>query len=558
MTTYFSEIANIVESVEHGIIAVDATQHITFFNRAAEIISGYSRDEAIGRHYHEIFRIEGNLDSCLFTETLLKETPILDLILSIRKKDGSHVPINASASVLYDDNHTPIGAVASIRNHNSDSTILDSVADGVFTVDENMNIQSFNRAAEEITGIPHTEAVGRKCHEIFHSKLCGNSCPVREAMESGAAVVNREAEIATRHNQKKMISVSAAALLNEEKEVVGGVETIRDLSFNHSHKQSLQKNYAFQNIISRNPAMHRLFGVMEDIATSNATVFLNGASGTGKELFAQAIHNLSPRKKGPLVTVNCGALPETLLEAEIFGARKGAYTGAVENRPGRLEQCQGGTFFLDEIGDLPLSLQVKLLRVLENYEFQPLGAKNPLKADVRFIVATHQNLEEMVEKGTFRRDLYFRINIVTINIPPLRERREDIPLLLDMALQRFNLVYGKRIRQFSPHVLKYFLHHDFPGNVRELLHLVEQAVILCKGEEVGYCHLPENFLRLFEPDEMLPKRNNKGPQFIKLLEVINRHKGSRIAAAEELGIDRTTLWRWLKKSGLEHVSAAKR
>jgi PAS domain S-box-containing protein len=550
MTTYFSEIANIVESVEHSIIAVDAELRITFFNRAAEIITGYCRDEVIGRFCHETLRI----DSDLFPELSAPAPPLLDIPILINKKCGNQVQASGSISTLHDTNHNPIGAVISMRNINNASMILHSVADGIFTVDENMIIQSFNRAAEELTGIPCNDAIGRNCHEIFHSNLCGDTCPVREAMQTGASIVNRSAEINDRYNKKKIISISASSLVNEEGEVIGGVETIRDLTVVHSLKQAIQEKYSFQKLISRNPVMHRLFDVMEDIAASDATVFLHGASGTGKELFAQAIHNLSPRKNGPLVTVNCGALPETLLEAEIFGARKGAYTGAVENRPGRLEQAQGGTFFLDEIGDLPLQLQVKLLRVLENYEYQPLGAKNPQKADVRFIVATHQNLEEMVEKGTFRRDLYFRINIVTINIPPLRERREDIPLLLDMALQRFNLLYGKRIRQFSPDILKYFLNHDFPGNVRELLHLVEQAVILCKGEEIELGHLPENFLKKGESHNLMPKHSYKGPHFNELLEVITRNKGNRIAAAEELGVDRTTLWRWLKKSGLDKMA----
>lgn len=556
MSTCFSEIANIVESVEHGIIAVNAELHITFFNRAAEIISGYSRDEAIGRHCQEIFRVDGNHGSCLFTEILDKQVSLLNRSLLICKKDGRRAPIYASASVLYDDNRTPIGAVASIRRNNSSSVILDCVADGIFTVDESMAIQSFNRAAEELTGITSAEAVGRKCHEIFHSSLCRKCCPLREAMDTGASIVNREAEIITWHNEKKQISISASLLVDEENKVIGGVETIRDLSLTHSLKSSVQKKYSFQKIVSRNPAMHKLFDVVEDVAASDVTVFLHGASGTGKELFAQAIHNVSHRKNGPMVTVNCGALPETLLEAEIFGARKGAYTGATENRPGRLEQCQGGTFFLDEVGDLPLQLQVKLLRVLENYEFQPLGAKNPQKADVRFIVATNQNLEEMVEKGTFRRDLYFRINIVTISIPPLRDRREDIPLLMDMALQRFNKVYNKNIRQFTPDVFTYFMNHNFPGNVRELLHLVEQAVILSKNGEIDLCHLPENFLKLFTQDKAQQKQSHHRSHlinFMKLLEVINRHHGNRIAAAEELGVDRTTLWRWLKKSGMENV-----
>jgi transcriptional regulator with PAS, ATPase and Fis domain len=299
--------------------------------------------------------------------------------------------------------------------------------------------------------------------------------------------------------------------------------------------------------------MRRLFNVLEDIAASEATVLLHGESGTGKELFARAIHDLSPRRDGPLVIVNCGALPETLLEAEIFGVRKGAYTGAVENRPGRLELCNGGTFFLDEIGDLPLPLQVKLLRVLENREFQPLGAKNPMKADVRFITATHRNLEEMVEEGTFRRDLYFRINIVKLTIPPLRERKEDIPLLLEIGLNKFNASYGKKVHRVSPDVLKLLLNYDFPGNVRELLNVIEQAVILCKGNEIGLDLMPKEYTGLAPKEKVSRRRTSKAPEASILYDVISRHKGDRAGAAQELGVDRSTLWRWAKSAGFDNV-----
>jgi len=251
-----------------------------------------------------------------------------------------------------------------------------------------------------------------------------------------------------------------------------------------------------------------------------------------------------------MVTVNCGALPENLLEAEIFGVRRGAYTGAIENRPGRLEVCNGGTFFLDEIGDLPLPLQVKLLRVLENKEFQPLGAKTPVTADVRFIAATHRDLEKMVDEGTFRRDLYFRINILTLSIPPLRERREDIPLLVEVALQKFNAAYGRKVSRLSPDVLRLLLNHDFTGNVRELLNILEQAVILCKGAEVGIEHLPKTFIQSAAKEPKRRARSSNAPPSEVLSEVIARHRGDRAGAAEELGVDRSTLWRWLKNAGM--------
>jgi len=313
----------------------------------------------------------------------------------------------------------------------------------------------------------------------------------------------------------------------------------------------LLANSSFHNLISRNPVMRRLFDVIEDIAASNATVFLNGESGTGKELFAKAIHDLSPRSKGPMVTVNCGSMPEALLESEIFGVRKGGtFAAATENRPGRLEMCYGGTFFLNEIGDLPISLQAKLLRVLENHEFQPLGARTPIKADVRFITATHRNLEKMVADGTFRQDLYFRFNTVTLNIPPLRERREDIPLLLDMALKRFNVTYNKQISSISPDVLKLLLGHSFPGNVRELLNLAEQSVILCRGTEITLEHLPTNFLNKNPDQNPGSHRSGRIPTLSELTNLLSRYGGNRGQVAQELNVDRTTLWRWMKRLGV--------
>ena len=250
-------------------------------------------------------------------------------------------------------------------------TILDSVADGVFTVDGQMRITSFNRAAEEITGFSREEALGQPCCEIFRTGVCFSACPVREALATGQPVINREVDILDRENREVPISVSASVLFDENGRPAGGVETFRDLSQIHALKQEIQGKQAFRDLVSRNRVMRRLFDIVPEVASSEATVLLQGESGTGKELFARAIHDLSPRKEGPLVVVNCGALPESLLEAELFGARRGAYTGAVENRVGRLQQAKGGTLFLDEIGDLPLPLQVKLLRVLENREFSP-------------------------------------------------------------------------------------------------------------------------------------------------------------------------------------------
>jgi len=428
-------------------------------------------------------------------------------------------------------------------------SLLDSVADGIFTVDCDLRLTSLNRAAEHLIGISRQDALGRPCSEIFHSHACDSACPIRETLRTGDPVINREQEIITPNGQEIPVSVSASVLRDPRGDVIGAVETIRDLSNLQALHEVIERNFTFQKLVSRNKAMHRLFNILPDVAASEATVLLHGESGTGKELFAEAVHQLSSRSQGPLVVVNCGALPEPLLEAEIFGSKRGAYTGSVEDRPGRLETAQGGTLFLDEIGDLPLPLQVKLLRVLENHEYQPLGARAPVKANVRFITATHRDLEKMVEAGSFRRDLYFRINVVSLTIPPLRERKEDIPLLVDMALERFNQSYHKHIRGISPEVMQLLLTHEFLGNVRELLNLIEQTVILCRTSEIGLEHLPGGFLKT--PTSQPATTHGRGrPTVQQLSDLLEKHHGNRNRVAEVLGIDRTTLWRWMKRAGL--------
>lgn len=426
-------------------------------------------------------------------------------------------------------------------------SILDSVADGIFAVDRNLCIVSFNRAAEQMTGYSRDEVLGQPCTKIFRSEFCQKECAVKKAIGAGESIINQELEILDKADRLLQVSISASPLCNEQGEIIGAVETLRNLSGLHRQNKPYQDQYSFEGICSRSSGMHGLFDVLPDVAASNATVLIEGDSGTGKELFAQAIHNLSPRSEGPMVVINCGALPEPLLESEIFGARRGAYTGAVESRPGRLEMAQGGTLFLDEIGDLPLALQVKLLRVLENREYQPLGAKSPIKADVRFVAATHRNLKKMVEEGSFRRDLYFRLNVIGFTIPPLSERREDIPLLVDMALDRFNREYGKAVRGFSPGAMRLLMEHDFPGNVRELLNIVEQSIIFCRNGEIGEDQLPDDLRDAGQTDAK--KRRRGCPEAIELRTVLDRFDGNRNQAAHEFGIDRTTLWRWMRKHG---------
>lgn len=540
----------ILDTVADGVFTVDNEMKITSYNRAAELLTGIPRSKAIGHPCHKIFRTAVCFNACPIREAMDKKE-IVSREIIIHDSKGELVPAWVTASVLYSQDGTPIGGVESIRNLRRIYSIIDSVADGLFTVDKEMRVTHFNKAAEEITGLSHEEAMGKSCAEVFRANCCHGNCPLSEAMITHQSI-QRDVEILDRNGRGKLLSVQAATLFDCTGAAIGGVETMRDLTPLVAIKEEIREKYTFRRLVSRNAAMRRVFDVMEDIAVSDATVFLNGESGTGKELFAHAIHDLSHRSKKPLITVNCGALPETLLESEIFGVRKGAFTGATESRPGRLEMCEGGTFFLDEIGDLPLQLQVKLLRVLENHEFQPLGARNPIKADVRFITATNRSLEEMVANGTFRRDLYFRINIIALNIPPLRDRRDDIPLLIDMAIERFNLTYHKCIRSVSPEVMMLLLNHPFPGNVRELLNLIEQAVIMCRNNQINLENLPPSLVEASMRADLTEKRDHHKQKIDSqtLHELFVRYHGNRNAVAHELGVDRTTLWRWMKRYGI--------
>ena len=433
--------------------------------------------------------------------------------------------------------------------HKTSNVILDSIADGVFTVDENWRITSFNRAAEQITGIPSEEAMGQPCCEVFRASICEAECALRQTMETGRPIVNRAVYIVNAEGERVPISISTAVLRDESGRFLGGVETFRDLSLVEALRSEIAGSHTFHDIISKNHRMAEIFAILPQIAESDSTVLIEGESGTGKELFARAIHNLSSRKDGPMVTVNCGALPDTLLESELFGYVAGAFTDARADKPGRFTAAEGGTIFLDEIGDVSPALQVRLLRVLQERTYEPLGSNEPKHADVRVVTATHRDLEALVKDGHFRSDFYYRINVVKIKLPPLRERREDIPLLVDHFISRFNRIRGKDITGASPETLALLMKHDFPGNVRELENALEHAFVLCAGGMIKPEHLPEGLRPASKAPPAGLTLKEMEARFI--YDAIERNKGNRAAAARELGIHKTTLWRKIKALGLE-------
>jgi PAS domain S-box-containing protein len=431
--------------------------------------------------------------------------------------------------------------------------ILDSVADGVFTVDREWRVTSFNRAAERITGVPRSEANGRRCCDVFRASICETECALRQTMETGESVVNKAVFIVDTQGRRIPVSISTAVLRDEDGRLVGGVETFRDLSQVEQLRQELKRRYSLGDIVGRSRVMQELFELVPVIASSDSTVVIQGASGTGKELFACAIHELSPRRRKRFVAINCGAMPDTLLESELFGYKAGAFTDAKRDKPGRFALAEGGTIFLDEIGDISPAMQVRLLRVLQERLYEPLGSVTPVKADVRVITATHRDLTQLVEEGTFREDLFFRINVIRLGLPRLRDHREDIPLLIDHFISRFNRLQGKDIIGVSDDVLSVLMSHEFPGNARELENIVEHAFVLCRSGLIEMHHLPSELRRKSRPRGVDTRAGMtlRSMEVLHIVDALRRHGGSRKAAAAELGIHPSTLFRKIKALDIE-------
>ncbi len=435
--------------------------------------------------------------------------------------------------------------------------IYENIPCGVFTVNEDGRITSFNRAAEQITGWRRREVVGRPCSDVFQIGRCTESCFLRQSIEHVETHTDQEVAIQRRDGRRLLVAISTAALKDEQGRVIGGVEMFRDLSMVAHLRRQLLASYTAEDIVAKSAAMQEVKELLPLVARSSSTVLIEGEPGTGKELIARAIHNLGPRRERPFVAVNCGALPEDLVESELFGYKRGAFTDATRDKPGRFAMAEGGSLLLDEVGELSPAMQVKLLRVLQEREYTPLGGVRSERSDVRILAATNRDLAEEVAQRRFRQDLYFRLNIVRVSLPPLRGRDGDIPLLVAHFIAKFNALQGRRIGDISESAMARLLAHDYPGNVRELENAVEHAFVVCGGNVIRLEDLPPQIRGQGDGTQPVAPRAAIGglkplqeAEAGAIREALHRHGGNRTLAARSLGLSRTTLWRKMKRLGI--------
>jgi PAS domain S-box-containing protein len=556
-----------------GVMVLDSKGAVVAFSEGAERITGFMASEIVGKTCHEVFRSNTCEIACPAKRTFETGVVLSNCRCHIFTRDGDEIEIAVNTSPLMGSDGNIVGAVVVFRNLNEmmemaieltelsheiirekerSEAIINSIADGVFTVSADMTLTSFNKSAEAITGYAADEVIGRPCKSIFRSRGCDQICPVRQMITSGRPVTGVEMEITTKNGLKVPVSMSTAVLRDETGDVIGAVETFRDLSTVKTLTEELRGKYSFRNIIGKSRQMRDVYQLIRSVAPTNVTVLIQGDTGTGKELVARAIHYESPRAGKPFVVVNCAALPETLLESELFGHVRGAFTGAVSDRKGRFERADGGTLFLDEIAEVSPAIQVKLLRVLETKQFERVGDSRTKGVDVRLVCATNRNLKDLIAKGEFREDLYYRINVVAINLPPLRDRDEDIPLLVDHFVEKLNAETGKHVKKVSQGAMDLLIDHAWPGNVRELENTIGHAFVHCRGDTIQPAHLPRELVDAGPQTEsgLISLGSLEQVEKALIAETLKQCKGNRSTAARRLGIGRSSLWRKIKKYGL--------
>jgi PAS domain S-box-containing protein len=563
----YSQLGKIFDYFSMGVMIIAPDRKILDVNRSAEIITGYTASKLNGRYCYQFLLEDLCGGDCKFYEAAEPEPESAARRVAKNHPRPEKRNISKIVSPVYGADKKIQGCIEVFQDHSALKDliervrhddrrlklILDNLDIGVLTVDCGGHVTFFNAMAETITGYERGDVLGKSCNAIF-GQDAGEDIPLlTETIADGIARSNKDGELKTRQGQAIPIRANYMALKNEENRIVGGLATISDLSLMYQLNSAISDRYTYYDMVGKDPAMQKIFETLPVVAASDATVLIEGPTGTGKDVLAKVVHSTSLRSNKPLVKVNCAALPDNLLESEMFGYVKGAFTGADTDKPGRFQEADGGTIFLDEIGDLPLALQAKLLRVLEDKEFYPLGSRKTTKVDVRIITATNQILEQLVKEKRFRDDLFYRLNVMRFDLPPLKDRKSDIPLLISHVLKRFGTTRDIRAEKLSEDVMAVLLNHDYPGNVRELENIIEHALIVCQDKIIERRHLPVGFQEPAGDHEADPKRALNLDQEIEsseknvILTMLKKYHWNRADTARALNMNRTTLWRKMKK-----------
>ncbi len=559
-------VLDILRSIPDSVFTIDADKRLIALNDPAQALTGTAESAAVGRPCGQILRSEVcNTERCPFHRSLLGGETVTTFNIIAKDAAGAETPICINTSPLKNAKGEIVGVVETIRvvthinrlieelreQRNKVQAILDSVAEGVFTVDRDGRVTSVNRTAEQVLGCAAEDVLGGRTADRFPAEICGSGSPLDETLRTGRAVRNRELVVGFADRKAIPLSVCSGPFRDEHGATMGAVCTFRDLREIERIAEERRQRAPFLGIIGKHARMREIFDMVEMIKDSDSTVLLQGESGTGKGLFARALHNLSPREGQPFIKVSCAALPETLLESELFGHEKGAFTGAIRERKGRFELADKGTIFLDEIGDLSPTVQVKLLRVLQEQQFERLGGNETIQVDVRVIAATHRDLPRLMREGRFREDLYYRLNVIPIHLPALRERKSDVPLLVEFLLERLVAKGKGKVLSLSPRAISVLMEHDWPGNVRELENVLEHAIVCSRGGVIEPDAFPSSIVGMQPGPAHRSKRPRASASAAEetdtLLAALDASRWNRGLAASRLGIDRTTLWRKMRR-----------
>ncbi len=555
-----------------GIVVIDRNMKIIVFNEAATRITGFSEEETNGKDCSILF--PGNEESRnIINRSCSDGVSYTNLSVSVKLKNGeirevisSVIPVLSGLKVLsvvfvFRDTKEMLLMAREIQEKtlelseqkNRLDAIFNSSIEGTFTIDNDWIITAFNKSAEKITGYRADEAIGRHCWEIFRHEKCRNGCHMETTMNKGKPALGVEIDIFSKNGDKIPVRINSAIMRNSANRKTGAVETFIDLSEVRKLSAELSGKYSFRNLAGNGKNSSLLKHQFESVSATSSTVLITGESGTGKELAARAIHHSGRQSDGPFIAINCSAFAESLIESELFGHEEGAFTGAIKSKKGRFEMAEGGTLFLDEIGDLSLILQTKLLRVIENREFERVGGTKSIKLNARIITATNKDLKEEIKAGRFREDFYYRINVFNIHLPPLRERKEDIPQLVNHFINKFNREMAKNIRNCSPEMMDLLHKYHWPGNIRELENVIEHAFILSSGTTLNAGDLPQ---KLHSDPYFNGQRSlisNKGAEEAekeRILYYLDLNGWNRGKTARVIGVNPSTLWRKMKKHGI--------